>query len=59
MRRDANDVKGLTTAASLLGTATIGVACGLEAYVLAIGTTALLLVVLAVLRVLEPRVAKP
>jgi putative Mg2+ transporter-C (MgtC) family protein len=55
MRRGEGDVKGLTTAASLLGTAAIGVACGLEAYLLAVGTTVLLLVVLAVLSMLERR----
>jgi putative Mg2+ transporter-C (MgtC) family protein len=59
MRRGENDVKGLTTAASLLGTASIGVACGVQAYVLAIGTTAMLLVVLAVVRQLEPDRGKP
>jgi putative Mg2+ transporter-C (MgtC) family protein len=47
-------VLGLTTAASLLATATIGVAAAAGAYVLAIGCTAMLLVVLHVFARLEP-----
>jgi putative Mg2+ transporter-C (MgtC) family protein len=44
--RGRNHVYGLTTAASLWVTAAIGIAVGLEHYVLAIGTTALVFVVL-------------
>ena len=44
-----NRVKGLTTAASIWVTAAIGIAVGLERYVLAVGSTALILVVLNVL----------
>ena len=43
-------VRGLTTAASVWATAAIGMACGLGYYVLAVGTTVLLLVVLRGLR---------
>ena len=41
--------RGLTTAASLLATSGVGVAAAVEAYVLAAGSTALFLVVLAVI----------
>jgi putative Mg2+ transporter-C (MgtC) family protein len=41
--------RGLTTAASMLATAAIGVACGLTHYVLAIGATLMFLLVLRVL----------
>ena len=47
-------VQGLTTAASILATAAIGSAVGLERYVLAVGSTALALVVLHLLRSLDP-----
>ena len=40
------NVRGLTTAASILATAGVGVTVGLEHYVLAVGTTILLLFVL-------------
>ncbi|MBB6017040.1 MgtC/SapB family protein [Deinococcus radiopugnans] len=42
--------KGLTTAAGLLATAGVGVACGLHLYVLATGSTLLFLFTLAVVR---------
>ena len=45
--RGRNQVRGLTTAASLLATSGVGVAAGLEAYIIAVGSTILLLVVLA------------
>ena len=48
-RREGEDVKGLTTAASIWATAAIGIAAGFAHYVLAVGATALLLVVLHVL----------
>ena len=47
--RGKNQVEGLTTAASLWATAAIGIAVGLEHYVLAVGSTALVLVVLRLL----------
>jgi putative Mg2+ transporter-C (MgtC) family protein len=43
-------VKGLTTAASIWVTAAVGIAVGLDRYVLAVGTTALVLVILHLLR---------
>lgn len=51
-RRGAT-IKGLTTAASLLATAAIGVATALGSYLLAIGCTAILMIVLGALRRLE------
>lgn len=47
--REGSHIKGLTTAASLLATAAVGVAAALGTYVLAVGCTIALLVVLAVL----------
>ena len=47
--------KGLTTAASLLMTIAVGVACGLHHWVLAAGATLLQLVVVVVLRLVETR----
>jgi len=47
--RAADHVRGLTTAASLWATAAVGIAVGLEHYVLAVGSTALVLVVLRLL----------
>jgi putative Mg2+ transporter-C (MgtC) family protein len=54
--RQGDHVKGLTTAASLWATAAVGITVGLERYVLAIGSTLLVLVVLRLLRVLEDRI---
>jgi putative Mg2+ transporter-C (MgtC) family protein len=48
-----NQVQGLTTAASILATAAVSIAVGLEHYVLAVGTTILLLFVLRVGKVVE------
>jgi putative Mg2+ transporter-C (MgtC) family protein len=47
--RHEDRVQGLTTAASIWATAAIGIAAGLEHYVLAVGATVLLLFVLRVL----------
>ena len=47
--RNEDRVQGLTTAASIWATAAIGLAAGLEHYILAVGATLLLLVVLRVL----------
>jgi putative Mg2+ transporter-C (MgtC) family protein len=47
--RGGEQVKGLTTAASIWATAAIGIAAGFAHYVLAVGATVLLLVVLRVL----------
>jgi putative Mg2+ transporter-C (MgtC) family protein len=48
-----NNVKGLTTAASIWVTAAVGIAVGLERYVLAVGSTLLILVILHFLNRLE------
>jgi putative Mg2+ transporter-C (MgtC) family protein len=53
-QRGGKGVLGLTTAASLLATAVIGVAAGLDAWVLAASATALMLVVLRALARLQP-----
>ena len=55
MQAGGNSVAGLTTAASLLMVAAIGIAAGLHAHVLAIGATLLTLVVLTVLSWVERR----
>jgi putative Mg2+ transporter-C (MgtC) family protein len=52
-RHENGDVEGLTTAASLLLTAGIGLAVAVGHFVLALGTTLLTLVTLRVLRRLE------
>jgi putative Mg2+ transporter-C (MgtC) family protein len=44
--KDGEHVQGLTTAASIWATAAIGIAAGLGHYVIAVGSTLLLLVVL-------------
>lgn len=43
------EVKGLTTAASVWVTAAVGIAVGLDRYILAVGTTILIVVILYVL----------
>jgi putative Mg2+ transporter-C (MgtC) family protein len=48
-------VKGLTTAASIWVTAAIGISVGLEHYVLAAGATLLVLLILRLLVLLEPK----
>ncbi len=57
-RPEGEQVQGLTTAASLLMAAGLGIAAGLSHFVLAFGTTVLALLVLLVLRVFEHRVLK-
>jgi putative Mg2+ transporter-C (MgtC) family protein len=47
--RHEDRVQGLTTAASIWATAAVGIAAGLERYILALGATLLLLFVLRVL----------
>lgn len=53
--REGDEVQGLTTAASLLMAAGIGIASGLRHFVLAVGASFLSLVVLWLLRRLERR----
>ena len=48
-----NRVRGLTTAASIWVTAAVGIAVGLERYVLAVGSTLLILVILHVMGQME------
>lgn len=54
-RSGGNSVAGLTTAASLLMVAAIGIAAGLHAHLLALGATMLTLVVLMALAWIERR----
>jgi putative Mg2+ transporter-C (MgtC) family protein len=54
-RSGGNSVSGLTTAASLLMVAAIGIAAGLRVHVLALGATLLTLAVLLVLKWAEKR----
>ena len=51
--KSGESVRGLTTAASIWATAAIGIAVGLQHYVLAIGATLLLLLVLRGMRRFE------
>lgn len=57
-RTSDSGVSGLTTAASMLMVAVIGIAVGVGGYVLALGVTVLTLVVLRLLRVVERRVER-
>lgn len=50
VRRDHDEVKGLTTAASIWATSAVGLAVGAGLYVLSTGATLLLLFVLRVMR---------
>lgn len=56
--RGSNAVVGITTAASLLMVAVIGIATGLQYYVLAISATVLTLLVLTVLKWMEGKFRK-
>ena len=53
--RERTRAVGLTTAASIWGTAGIGMTCGLGLYIAAVGATALFFIVLRMLGRLEPR----
>jgi putative Mg2+ transporter-C (MgtC) family protein len=53
--KTGDSVRGLTTAASIWATAAIGIAVGLQHYVLAAGTTLLLMLVLKTMGKLEHR----
>jgi putative Mg2+ transporter-C (MgtC) family protein len=57
-RADHQAVQGLTTAASILFTAVIGIAVALNQYVLAIGATAIVLLITAGLGRLEARFSR-
>lgn len=56
-RGDGDNVSGITTAASMLMVAVLGIAAGLGTYVLALGATLLTLAVLLVLQLMEKRTA--
>lgn len=53
--KDQNRIKGLTTGAGILTTAAIGMLVGLERYVLAVGSTAIVFVVLHFVNMLEKK----
>lgn len=55
---DKDRVKGLTTAASILVTAAVGITVGIERYVLAVGATILIFIVLEGLNFFETAVDK-
>jgi putative Mg2+ transporter-C (MgtC) family protein len=52
-RRDGGHVEGLTTAATILLAAGVGLACALERYLTAIGATLLTLLVLRLIKIFE------
>ena len=54
-QREGRDVVGLTTAAGLLTTAAIGVLVGMERYLVAVGSTVIVFIVLRFLNYFEPR----
>lgn len=54
-----SDVKGLTTAAGILTTAAIGMLVGLERFFLAVGTTAIVFIVLRFVTKFETKVDSP
>ena len=56
--REGGGVKGLTTAATIWVVAAIGMAAGFGVYVLAVGTTALVLVGLITMRILRGRILR-
>ena len=58
-RRDSSNVSGLTTSAGILTTAVIGMLVGLERYFLALGSTAIVFVVLRFVNVFELRYLDP
>lgn len=55
--RGENEVEGLTTAASLLFAAAIGITVALQQFLLAGGTTVLILIVLRLLKIAKKRAA--
>jgi putative Mg2+ transporter-C (MgtC) family protein len=57
-QRGKNDIEGLTTAASLLFAAAIGIGIAEEQFVLAIGAVVLIVVTLRLIKYLEDRIKK-
>lgn len=55
LSRSGSEIKGLTTAASVWATGALGIAVGLGHYVLAVGATILLIIVLRILVRLDVR----
>ena len=55
--KDQREVEGLTTAASILLSAAIGISVALRQFVIAVGVTLLALIVLRVLSIVEKRIA--
>ena len=58
-RKDSRDVSGLTTSAGILTTAVIGMLVGLERYFLAVGSTAIVFVVLRFVNTFEKKYLDP
>jgi putative Mg2+ transporter-C (MgtC) family protein len=58
-RRNGEGVSGLTTSAGILTTAVIGMLVGLERYFLAVGSTAIVFVVLRFVNIFEVRYLDP
>lgn len=58
-RRDSSNVSGLTTSAGILTTAVIGMLVALERYFLALGSTAIVFVVLRFVNMFELRYLDP
>jgi putative Mg2+ transporter-C (MgtC) family protein len=56
--RSDNQIEGLTTAASLLLVASLGIGAALDQYILTIGSTVLILMTLWVVKYIEPRIKK-
>lgn len=58
-KKDSHDVRGLTTAAGIVTTAAIGILVGLERYFLAVGSTAIVFIVLRFVNIFEVKVLDP
>jgi putative Mg2+ transporter-C (MgtC) family protein len=56
--RGSDGIRGLTTAATIWVTAAIGMAAGFGLYVIAVGTTALILLALIVMRLLREQLMR-
>ena len=54
-RRQGKSVEGLTTAASILFTAALGISVALSQYIVAVGSTVLALITLRLVRIFEER----
>ena len=54
-QRQGGDVEGLTTAAGILTTAAIGVLVGMQRFLLAVGSTVIVFIILRFVNLLEPK----